>query len=217
MYLPPSSFSLLSYFSQSLLVRKRETKFFLKYLFRSNFFYLWGSNLEFRIPVLWIRILCIRVRILHSKWIRIQIQDSDDQKWKNTAMKILFFFKNSNWLAPRPPQRTPKLQEKLSALKRNLLTFSIFVGHFCLPWFRSESRGPIKSGCNPDPDPQHCWKQANLDPDLAYLANTDPDTGINSKQCSGSGAGSVCFRASWIRIRNTYTDPDPEPSVNRQS
>ncbi len=61
---------------------------------------------------------------------------------KNTAEKnSLFLIKNCNLLIPRPPQKTSKLQEKPSALKREhpalqndfLNLFSIFEGHFFLP------------------------------------------------------------------------------------
>ncbi len=66
---------------------------------------------------------------------------------KNTAetKKFLFLIKNCNYLIPRPPLRTSKLQEKPSAPKRehsalpkkcNLFS-SLFVGHFCLPGSRS--------------------------------------------------------------------------------
>jgi hypothetical protein len=55
---------------------------------------------------------------------------------------FIFLIKNCNLLIPRPPYRTPKLQEKPLALKREhpvlknmkiLDFFSIFVGHFCPP------------------------------------------------------------------------------------
>ncbi len=69
--------------------------------------------------------------------------------------KIIFFDPNCNLPIPRPPQRTPKLQAKPSALKREhqhlktwifLTFFSCFVDHFC----------PPGSGSNPglDLDPQ---------------------------------------------------------------
>jgi hypothetical protein len=53
--------------------------------------------------------------------IQFQIKGFDDQKLRkiyNWKFKKNFLYKYCNLLIPRPPQRTPKLQEKPSALKR---------------------------------------------------------------------------------------------------
>jgi hypothetical protein len=83
-----------------------------------------------------------------------QIQGFDDQKLKKIQLKkfICFDKKICDLLIPRPPQRTIKLQERPSALKREHSALQKMK--FCLPG--SGSRDPIESGSNADPDPQHC-------------------------------------------------------------
>ncbi len=51
-------------------------------------------SLAFFIPVLWFRIhwIRIRIRIQHFKWIRIWIQDFNDQKLKERKLKIILLF-----------------------------------------------------------------------------------------------------------------------------
>jgi hypothetical protein len=98
---------------------------------------------------------------------------------KITAGKNLgyFFDRKLHLLIPRPPRKTSKLKEKLSALKREnpalqnmkfINFFIIFVGHFLPIWIRfwipnldsaSGSTDPIESGSDPDPDPKHCLQQ----------------------------------------------------------
>jgi hypothetical protein len=59
----------------------------------------------------------------------------------------IFFWKNCNLGIPRPSKRTHKLQEKPSALKKNIqhfkhdnsFLFSIFVGQFFPPGYRSSN------------------------------------------------------------------------------
>jgi hypothetical protein len=67
----------------------------------------------------------IRIRIQDFFKLLIWIPDPDpgfdDLKLKKFIVGNLisiFLIKNCNLLIPRPPQRTPKLQEKPSALKR---------------------------------------------------------------------------------------------------
>jgi hypothetical protein len=64
--------------------------------------------------------------------------------------------KNCNLLIPRPPQRTPKLQEKPSALKReHLAVQKMKIVSFFLFF------GAIFALLDPDPDPA---AQINADP-----------------------------------------------------
>jgi hypothetical protein len=78
-------------------------------------------------------VLRIRIRIrIQRFWsirIRIQIQGFDDQKLE----KIYDWKKNIlNLLIPRPPERTSKLQQKSSLLKREHLAFqNLNFLHFC--------------------------------------------------------------------------------------
>jgi hypothetical protein len=47
-------------------------------------------------------------------------------------------------------------QKRTSNTSRNYQLFSMFVGHFCPLRSGFESRDPIESGSNTDPNPQHC-------------------------------------------------------------
>jgi hypothetical protein len=77
---------------------------------------------------------------------------------------LFFFIKNYNLPIPRPPYRTPKLQEKPSALKKEhpalqnmkILHFSYFCESFFPSWIRIRNLN-----ANPDPDPA---TQINADP-----------------------------------------------------
>ena len=67
--------------------------------------------------------------------------------------------KNCNLLIPRPPKRTPKLQEKPSALKREhpVLKNRKILDFFLILWV-------IFALLDPDPDPE-AQINADLDPD----------------------------------------------------
>jgi hypothetical protein len=68
------------------------------------------------------------------------------------AEKNNICLKKCNLPIPRPPQRTPKLQEKPSAPKREhpalqnmtFLHFFLFCGSFVLPWITSGGSGRLK-------------------------------------------------------------------------
>ncbi len=86
--------------------------------------------------------------------------------------------KNCNLLIPTPPLRTPKLQEKPSALKREHLAlwkfcpFFYFLGSFLPSWIRIRISN-LYADPDPDPDPA---AQINADP----CPDPDPDL----KPCS---------------------------------
>jgi hypothetical protein len=90
--------------------------------------------------------------------------------------------KNCNLLIPRPPKRTPKLQEKPSALKRKhpalqkmkILSFFLFFG-------------VIFALLDPDPDP-------------AAQINADP---------CGSGSETLNFGSSILSESGSGSNPDP--------
>jgi hypothetical protein len=77
-----------------------------------------------------IRINFIRIRIQHFRLNTDPdpdpIRGFNDQKLKKIQLKKIIFFliKNYNLPIPRPPQRTSKLQEKPSDLKRGLQHFN---------------------------------------------------------------------------------------------
>jgi hypothetical protein len=85
---------------------------------------------------------------------------------KNVTKKIpagksfFYFIKKMQLFIPRPPYRTSKLQEKLSALKRenpalqtrNYLAFFYICGLFVHSWIRIQ---PTKNNLDPAADPKH--------------------------------------------------------------
>ena len=84
---------------------------------------------------------------------------------KTAEFFFLFLIKNCNFLIPRPPYRTSKLQEKPSALKREhqtlpkmkCINFFLFSGSFLPSWIRIAIPDPDTGNpLNPNPDPQHC-------------------------------------------------------------
>jgi hypothetical protein len=88
----------------------------------------------------------------------------DDLKLKKTYscnLISIFLIKNFNLLIPRPPQRTPKLQEKPSALKREqpelkimkILDFTYFSGSFLPSWIRIQQLKLMRIHADPDTDP----------------------------------------------------------------
>jgi hypothetical protein len=83
-------------------------------------------------------------------------------------MNKIFLIKNSNLLIPRNPQRTSKLKETSSSLKKehpallNLEILHYWGVIFALldPYPQAQSRsGSSKPKINADPDPQHCYLQ----------------------------------------------------------
>ncbi len=89
----------------------------------------------------------VRIRILHF---RLNTYPDRGFWWpkigKNTTENLDFYFliKNYSLLISRTPQRTSKLQETPSTLKRKhpalqIIRFSFFVGHFCPSGSRSGS------------------------------------------------------------------------------
>ena len=110
-----------------------------------------------------IDLMRIRIRIQHFFLLRIRIPDPDpgfdDIKLKKIySWKFNFYFldcKNCNLLIPRPPERTPKLQEKPSAVKReHPVLKNMNSGFFSIWWV-------IFALLDPDPDPT---TQINADP-----------------------------------------------------
>ncbi len=79
--------------------------------------------------------------------VRIQIQGFDDQNLGKIYSWNIFFIKNCYLLIPRPPQRTSKLQEKSSSLKREHLATKFELSSFL--WV-------ILTLLDPDPYSQ-CW------------------------------------------------------------
>jgi hypothetical protein len=86
---------------------------------------------------------------------------------KNSPQLTIFFLliKNCNLLIPRLHKGRPSYRNSLQPSKENiphfkkfnLLTFSIFVDHFCPPGYRLQIRIRIQAPpLIPDPDPQHC-------------------------------------------------------------
>jgi hypothetical protein len=113
-------------------------------------------------------------------WIRIPDPDPgfDDLKLKKKFIAgnliSIFLIKNCNLLIPRPSLRTPKLQEKPSALKREhpILKNMKILDFFLFLWV-------IFDFLDPDPDPQ-------------FECGSGSETlGFSNFFCLGSGSGSV--------------------------
>jgi hypothetical protein len=100
--------------------------------------------------------------------IQFRIQGFDDQKLKkkiyNWKTFLYFWIENCYLLILWPPQRTHKLQEKHSALKReNPALQKMKILYFFL-WIIFALLDPdpatqINADPDPDPDPQPCWKR----------------------------------------------------------
>ncbi len=95
---------------------------------------------------------------LAFQWIRIQ--GFDDQRLKDWRKKysrkflyIYFFDQKSIFIYVQATGEvfSPQKRTSSTSKKRTLLTFSMFVGHFC----------PPGSGYNPYPDPQHCLSSSS--------------------------------------------------------
>ncbi len=99
------------------------------------------KNLGF-LTLLCVSFLSDWISELVSMRIRVRIQGVNGQKLKKFTAGTFFF--NCNFLYPRPPTKTSKLQEKSSAFKRDpalqnmiFLYFYLFFGSFYPPAYGS--------------------------------------------------------------------------------
>jgi hypothetical protein len=101
---------------------------------------------------------------------------------------LIFFIKNCCLLIPRPPKRTPKLQEKPSALKKEypalqnmkILYFFYFCGSFLPSWIRihilnlnADPDPATQINADPDPDPKPCPELPGLRLKTSFGINED--------------------------------------------
>ncbi len=129
---------------------------------KENIVTLHGCTVDFSMAVPQKSVCVIQqkchIMMLFNKCFMIKNPGFDDLKLKKiySGKIYIFLIKNCNLLIPRPPQRTPKLQEKPSALKREhpVLKNMKLLDIFLFLWVNFAL-------LDPDPDPT---TQINADP-----------------------------------------------------
>jgi hypothetical protein len=122
----------------------------------------------------------MRIRIQHFRSMgsgsgfRSRSSGFDDQKLKKcTAKRFFYFYENYNFVIPRPPERTSKLQQKPSPLKREhpalqnmkFINFFYFCGSFLPSWIRIRIQ-PNKINADPYPKHWNFWTDKGQWPNL---------------------------------------------------